>query len=73
MRFAPSPPRSLGALAALLPAGIANEVLALEAHLYGAAAGPWRGDGLKAVVGDLEKAATAPERLPHEPLLPLYR
>ena len=73
LRFAPSPPRSLGALAALLPAGIAHEVLALEVHLYGAAAGPWRGDGLNAVIGDLEKAATAPERPAHEPLLPLYR
>ena len=45
-RFAPSPPRSLGALAALLPAPLAHEVLALEAHIYGAAAGAWRGDGL---------------------------
>ena len=38
-RFAPSPPRSLGALAALLPESVAREVLALEAHIYGAAAG----------------------------------
>jgi hypothetical protein len=73
LRFAPNPPRSLGALAALLPDGIAHEVLALEAHIYGAAAGPWRGDGLKAVVGDLENAAAARERPAGEPLLPLYR
>ena len=48
-------------------------MLALEAHIYGAAAGAWRGDGLKAVLGDLESAATAPERAAAEPLLPLYR
>jgi BatD DUF11 like domain len=72
-RFTPSPPRSLGALAALLPQSVAHEVLALEAHIYGAAAGAWRGDGLKALLGDLENAATTPERPPAEPLLPLYR
>ena len=73
VRFAPSPPRSLGALAAVLPDAIAREVLALEAHIYGAAAGAWRGEGLEAVLGDLENAATAPERSATEPLLPLYR
>jgi hypothetical protein len=72
-RFAPSPPRSLGALAAVLPDAIAHEVLELEAHIYGAAAGAWRGEGLKAVLGDLENAASAPQRAPAEPLLPLYR
>ena len=55
-RFAPSPPRSLGALAALLPEPVAREVLALEAHIYGAAAGVWRGDGLKTGCGELEGA-----------------
>ena len=72
-RFAPSPPRSLGALAARLPDPVAHEVLTLEAHLYGAAAGAWRGEGLTALLGDLENAAAAPERPPVEPLLPLYR
>jgi hypothetical protein len=71
-RFSPNPPRSLGALAALLEEPVAREVLALEAHIYGAAAGPWRGDGLEAVVRDLE-TAEAPERAAAEPLLPLYR
>jgi hypothetical protein len=73
LRFAPNPPRSLGALAALLPNGIAHEVLALEAHIYGAAAGAWSGEGLKAVVGDLENAAAARDQPAAEPLLPLYR
>jgi hypothetical protein len=72
LRFAPNPPRSLGALAALLREPVAREVLALEAHIYGAAAGPWRGDGLEAVLRDLN-TAEAPERAAAEPLLPLYR
>jgi hypothetical protein len=72
-RFAQTPPRSLGALAALLPQAVAHEVLALEAHIYGAAAGPWRGDGLTAVLVDLESAAGPPEAAAAEPLLPLYR
>jgi hypothetical protein len=66
-------PRSLGALAALLPDDAAREVLALEAHIYGAQAGVWRGDGLKAVLGALESAATAAAQPAGEPLLPLYR
>jgi len=72
-RFSPNPPRSLGALAALLPEHAAREVLALEAHIYGAAPGVWRGDGLKALLGDLEGAAAAPGGAAAEPLLPLYR
>jgi hypothetical protein len=72
-RFAPTPPRSLGALAALLPDTLAREVLSLEAHLYGAAAGVWHGDGLKALLGELEAAATAPAPPAADPLLPLYR
>ena len=71
-RFEPAPPRSLGALAALLPDAVAREVLALEAHIYGAAAGAWRGDGLSAVLAELESTA-APEQAAAEPLLPLYR
>ena len=73
VRFAPAPPRSLGALAALLPPSAAREVLALEAHIYGAAAGPWRGDALEAVLVELEDAAGPPEQAAAEPLLPLYR
>ena len=73
VRFAPSSPRSLGALAALLAEPVAREVLALEAHIYGAAAGQWRGDGLKAVLVELESGAGAPEAAAAEPLLPLYR
>jgi hypothetical protein len=72
-RFTADPPRSLGALAALLPDGVGREVLALEAHIYGAAAGPWRGDVLTSMLRDLESAGTAPEPPAGDPLLPLYR
>jgi hypothetical protein len=72
-RFTTNPPRSLGALAALLPDTVAREVLALEAHIYGAAPGAWRGDALRAVLGEIERAGTVPEQPPGEPLLPLYR
>jgi hypothetical protein len=72
-RFAPNPPRSLGALAALLQPSVGHEVLALEAHIYGEGAGAWRGDGLKAVLGELESAAASRQRAAAEPLLPLYR
>jgi hypothetical protein len=72
-RFAPSPPRSLGALASLLPEPAAREVLALEAHIYGAAAGAWRGEELKAALAELERASAGPEPAKDEPLLPLYR
>jgi hypothetical protein len=72
-RFPNEPPRSLGALAAALPAAAAREVLALEAHIYGAAAGAWRGDGLKAALPEIERFGTAPDRATPDPLLPLYR
>jgi hypothetical protein len=72
-RFTSSPPRSLGALAALLPTDVGREVLALEAQIYGAAAGAWRGEALRGVLGELERAGLAPEPAAADPLLPLYR
>lgn len=72
-RFTESPPRSLGALAALLPENAAREVLALEAHIYGAGGGAWRGEALRATLGELEKAGVAPDAGPVDPLAPLYR
>jgi hypothetical protein len=72
-RFPDSPPRSLGALAAALPAEPAREVLDLEAHLYGAAPGAWDGAALRGLMRAFEAnhagAATAEE----DPLVPLYR
>jgi hypothetical protein len=72
-RFPNEPPRSLGALAAALPAAASGEVLALEAHIYGTAAGAWRGDGLKAALPEVERFGAAPDRATPDPLLPLYR
>jgi hypothetical protein len=72
-RFPNEPPRSLGALAALLPEAAAREVLALEAHIYGATAGAWRSDALRAVLPEIERFGTAGDRATPDPLLPLYR
>jgi oxygen tolerance protein BatD len=72
-RFAPTPPRSLGALAAVLPQDVAREVLDLEAHLYGSTAGAWDGRALRATLPALEAAHGTADAGPDEPLLPLYR
>jgi hypothetical protein len=72
-RFAEQPPRSLGALAALLPDVVAREVLALEAHIYGQGPKTWRGDALSAVLPELEKSGVTSDRAPDDPLMPLYR
>ena len=68
-----TPPRSLGALASLLPDDLAREVLHLEAHIYGAAQGDWDATGLKAVLPVLEANGAARHASTEEPLLPLYR
>ena len=72
-RFPAAPPRSLGALAPLLPEAIARQVLDLEAHLYGAAAGPWDGHGLSAMLRDLDATGQPAGQPKDETLLPLYR
>jgi BatD DUF11 like domain len=72
-KYPSAPPRSLGALAALLPAASAREVLALEAHIYGVAPGSWEGAGLKAVLAEVAAAGEEGEPNADEPLLPLYR
>jgi hypothetical protein len=67
-----APPRSLGALASELPEPAAHEILALEAHIYGAAGGRWDGRALAAALAEL--AARARQTTgKEEPLLPLYR
>ncbi len=72
-KFGAAGPRSLGALAAVLPAAVGHEVLALEASIYGATPGAWAGEGLKAVLPELEKLDQAGQHAKNEPLLPLYR
>jgi hypothetical protein len=72
-KFGAAGPRSLGALAAVLPDAVGHEVLALEASIYGATPGAWAGEGLKAVLSELEKLDQAGQQAKSEPLLPLYR
>jgi hypothetical protein len=72
-RFAPTPPRSLGALAAVLPDAFGREVLTLAAQIYGAVPGDWDGEGLRAVLAELAEIGKPPVPLHGEPLAPLYR
>jgi len=72
-KFGATGPRSLGALAAELPDSVGHEVLALEASIYGATPGAWQGEGLKAVLPELEKLDQPGQQPKNEPLLPLYR
>jgi hypothetical protein len=73
VRFGAAAPRSLGALAAVLPEAVGREVLALEAQIYGSAPGAWQGDDLRALLPTLEKLGGVDEQARNEPLLPLYR
>lgn len=68
-----APPRSLGALASELPEPVAREILALEAHIYGAAPGRWDGRALAAALAELDAARGRQTAGKEEPLLPLYR
>lgn len=67
-------PKSLGALAAMLPADLAAAIGDLERTLYGPGSPPWNGAALKAALAQADAvtrstAAKAGER----ELLPLYR
>jgi BatD DUF11 like domain len=69
-----SAPRSLGALASQLPEPAAREILALEAHIYGASPGPWDGRALAAALAELDAGSgRGAAGASAEPLLPLYR
>jgi hypothetical protein len=72
-KFGAAGPRSLGALAAVLPDAVGREVLALEASIYGATPGAWVGEGLKAALPELERLDQAGQQPKSDPLLPLYR
>jgi hypothetical protein len=73
LRYAADPPRSLGALAPLLPDSIAAQVLDLEASIYGGSIRPWDGRALTAVLADLDAVAGPPQAPKNEALMPLYR
>ncbi|MEO8467632.1 MAG: BatD family protein [Gammaproteobacteria bacterium] len=72
-KFGETGPRSLGALAAVLPDAVGHEVLALEASIYGMMSGAWQSEGLKAALPELEKLDQTGSPPKNEPLLPLYR
>jgi hypothetical protein len=73
LRFPAAPPRSLGALASLLPETPARQILDLEAHLYGGLPGPWDGHGLGAAVTEMETVNQSKDPPKDDMLLPLYR
>jgi hypothetical protein len=73
VRFPDAPPRSLGALASLLPPSLALHVLDLEAHLYGGLPGPWDGQGLSGALAALDNVGDATSAPKDDGLLPLYR
>jgi hypothetical protein len=71
-RFPASPPRSLGALASELSGPVAQEILDLESHIYGAAPGQWDGRTLGTALAALDAARSSRDGS-KEDLLPLYR
>ena len=71
-RFPAAPPRSLGALASELSGPVAQEILDLEAQIYGATAGQWDGRALGSALAALDAARSSREAS-KEDLLPLYR
>jgi hypothetical protein len=73
LRYATDPPRSLGALAPLLPNSVAAQVLHLEASIYGGSVRPWDGRSLTAVLAELDAVAGSQTGAKNETLLPLYR
>jgi hypothetical protein len=73
VRFNPAP-RSLGALASEMSDPAAHEILALEAHIYGALPGRWDGRALSAALAEADAAhGRAAATVKDEPLMPLYR
>jgi hypothetical protein len=72
-RFAAAPPRSLGALASELTGSVAQEILALEAHIYSAAPEQWDGRALSRALAAFDAARGSGNPEKEEPLLPLYR
>src|SRR5690606_5670281 len=72
-KLGPDAPRSLGALAAVLPEDLGREVLALEAHLYGASGQPWSGAGLAEAVRALDSVTPPRPSRAADTLSPLYR
>jgi hypothetical protein len=72
-RMPDSPPASIGALAAALPAEAAQAAAALERHLYGRGAGPWDGSALRQALGAVQAVTKHGDHARADALLPLYR
>ncbi|MCZ6476087.1 MAG: BatD family protein [Gammaproteobacteria bacterium] len=73
LRFPDSSPRSLGALAALLPQDYARAVQELERDLYGPETGRWSGESLRAALANMNSVSRSFDITSSEDLLPLYR
>lgn len=73
LRFPDASPRSLGALAALVPTDFARAVQELERDLYGPQTGCWSGKDLRAALARVNSVSPPFDITSHEDLLPLYR
>jgi hypothetical protein len=73
LRFPADPPRTLGALAARLPAGLAGQIEVLQARRYGRGAGSWEGASLAAALREPDASAHGRDSGRRDPLQPLYR
>ena len=73
LRFPDASPRSLGALAALLPQDYARAVQELERDLYGPETDGWSGENLRAALANMSSVSRSFDITSSEDLLPLYR
>jgi hypothetical protein len=73
LQFAEDPPVSLGALAARLSGGLAEEILLLEAALYGPSARDWNGQRLAELLKETRSVGRRGDGKSTDPLVPLYR
>ncbi len=73
LQFGDDPPASLGALGEKLSGPIADEVAALEAHLYGRGGAEWDGARLAGLLKSIDSVARTASEDGQDPLVPLYR
>ncbi len=73
LRFPDALPRSLGALASLLPLDLARGVEELERDLYGPSSDAWSGEDLRAALALVDSVGRSSDITSDEVLLPLYR
>ena len=73
VRFPDDAPRSLGALAALLPESLATPIADLERELYGPGTADWDGQALRAAIKNVDSVDRGSDITSGDGLLPLYR